>query len=161
MAEGGRQPELKKPVSAPAPAPAGQAAPSGIENMPIPPEPDKPLCVNLNEFLDVDKNRILENADILTTTMGKIATTRVVLVQANGDIKPHYHTLHDEIIYVVKGKAILTIGEDRHVGAPGTVFVVPRRSTYSFTNTGEKPFVAVVIEVPPADPKDVYNVRVR
>lgn len=166
MDHGGRQPTVQKPdaPSAPAPQPksASQPAPkpsAGVEAVPIPPETDSPSASNINEILE--RNPIDEKADQLVTTVGKIASGRVQLMQLNGDMKPRYHMNHDEILYVVKGKGILTIDEDRHVAAAGAVFIIPRRAVYGLQNTGEKPFVALAIEVPPGDPKDTWTPKAR
>lgn len=159
MDRGGRQPVVQKPDTKPSapPPPPPAPGPTGVQAVTIPPEPDTALAANINEILE--KNPIDEKADQLLTSLGKIASGRVQLLQTNGDIKPHYHVYHDEIVYIVKGKGILTIDEDRHVASPGTVFIIPKRATYGLQNTGEKPLVALVIEIPPADPKDVWTIK--
>ena len=166
MDHGGKQPTVQKPGAPVAPAAQAKAAsppapkPSaGVEAVPIPPETDSPSASNINEILE--KSPIDEKADQLVTTVGKIGSGRVLLMQLNGDIKPRYHINHDEILYVVKGKGILTIDEDRHVAAPGAVFIIPRRAVYGLQNTGEKPFVALAIEVPPGDAKDIWTPKAR
>lgn len=157
MGKGGRLPFLEKPGGKPPTTAQGKK--STTTEITILPETDKPLAAKLDDILE--KNPVDEKADKLETTVGQIASARITLVQVNNDIKPHYHANHDEILSVVKGKGILIIGEDRHVAAPGCVFILPKRTTYSLIVTGEKPFVALVIELPPADPKDVVNVKVK
>lgn len=155
---GGKLPNVKPPDAKPSATttPTTSAAPPRrTAETPIPPEIDTAQAANINDILE--KNPIDEKADIQLTTVGKISTGRVQLMQANADIKPHCHNLHDEIIYIVKGKGILTIDEDRHVASPGSVFIVPRKAPMGLMNTGDKPFVALVIEVPPADAKDVSS----
>ena len=162
MDHGGKQPTVQKPDAPSAPAPSPRPAPkpsAGVEAVPIPPETDSASAANINEIQE--KNPVDEKADQLVTTVGKIASGRVLLMQLNGDIKPRYHMNHDEILYVVKGKGILTIDEDRHVAAAGAVFIIPRRAVYGLQNTGEKPFVALAIEVPPGDTKDICTPKAR
>ncbi len=161
---GRKQPVAGRPAppTAPAGAPTGRAAevkPEPVADIPIPPETDAPHAANLNDLLE--KNPIDEKADSLVTTVGKISSARVTLLQANADIKPRSHTGHDVVLYVTKGKAILTIGEDRHVAAPGTVFIIPKKRTYSLVNTGEKPFVALVIEAPSGSAADAAPVKAK
>jgi quercetin dioxygenase-like cupin family protein len=148
LAKGGTQPRVQKPVlKSAAPAPVTEAD-VGIDRMRIPPEADIPACVDLNDTLE--KTPIDEKADLLMTRLGKVAAARTTLMQANGEIKARSTGNHDEIIYVIRGKAIIKIGEDRYRGASGVVFHLPRWTSYSVVPS-EKPFVALVIEVLPAD----------
>jgi len=88
---------------------------------------------------------------ILTTVLSKTPAFRALLLQTNVDLRPRYNRKHDEIIQVYKGKGIFVLGRDRYVAKPGQIFIVPRKMIYRLQNTGEKPFVAVVIEIPPAE----------
>lgn len=109
---------------------------------------------------DVMKARAIAGEDeALRLMLSKIGSSRVLLNQINADLKPRYYQGHDETIYVVKGHGIMIIGEDRYVAKPGTLFVIPRNIVFSFINTGEKPFVAIVVQTPPPLGGDMVLVR--
>ncbi|MEW6354992.1 MAG: cupin domain-containing protein [Planctomycetota bacterium] len=100
-----------------------------------------------------------KDAEALRLMLSKIGSARVLLNQYNTDLAPRYYQGHDETIYVIKGHGILIIGEDRYVAKPGGVFVIPRNEVHSLINTGEKPFVALVVQTPPPLGGDMMPVR--
>lgn len=109
---------------------------------------------------DVLKARAIgKDQDELRLMLSKIGSSRMLLLQLNSDLKARYYQGHDETIYVIKGHGIMIIGEDRYVAKPRAVFVIPRNVVFSFINTGEKPFVALVVQSPTPLGGDMVFVR--
>ncbi|MGI6091627.1 MAG: cupin domain-containing protein [Veillonellaceae bacterium] len=55
---------------------------------------------------------------------------------------PHIH-LGDEIVYTIKGKAILTISDNEYVLEPGTCFLIPTDAPHPAKVVGTENWVAI------------------
>lgn len=118
---------------------------------------DKPVSYVMDEVLKAKP--VGADKEALRLALSKIGSARVLLCQINADLKPRYYQGHDETVCVIKGHGIMIIGEDRYVAKAGSVFVIPRNIVHSFINTGEKPFVALVVQSPPPLGGDMVLVR--
>ncbi len=75
-------------------------------------------------------------------------------------IKKHYHKERDEIYYIVEGKGVLMVNEEKREVKTGDVILIPKGSTHTLTNTGEKPLILAFISVPAFAPeKDRFFVE--
>ena len=120
---------------------------------------EKPVAYVADTVLNA--RAIGKDADALRLKLSKMGSARVLLNQYNTDLGPRYYQCHDETLYVIKGHGILIIGEDRYVAKPGSVFVIPRNTVHSMINTGEKPFVALVVQTPTPLGGDMVPVRAK
>jgi multiple sugar transport system substrate-binding protein len=74
----------------------------------------------------------------------------------NGEVPGHYHENSDTYIFVTSGKALYALadGEPVVVGA-GDFIYFKRGTNHEVIEILEEPFVAITIDTPPRDPKDV------
>jgi quercetin dioxygenase-like cupin family protein len=56
-----------------------------------------------------------------------------------GVVPPHFHNETDEAIYVIEGEYEFTRGEETIIGSKGDTLFIPRKTTHSFRNLGDKP----------------------
>ncbi|MEP9411923.1 MAG: SHOCT domain-containing protein [Candidatus Brocadia sp.] len=109
----------------------------------------------------VNKNPLGENEDVKITDVGenKNSSMHLIQVRENGELRPHYHKRHDEVIYVKKGSGIATLDGTRYLVKPGSVLQIPSKTVHKFLNTGGEKFVAVSIFSPSFDGRDEKIIR--
>jgi len=107
------------------------------------------------------KNPLGEDEEVKITDVGenKNSSMHLVQVRENGELRPHYHKRHDEVVYVKKGSGIATLDGTRYMAKPGSILQVPAKTVHKFLNTGGEPFVAVSIFSPPFDGRDEKRIK--
>ncbi|MFN3532950.1 MAG: SHOCT domain-containing protein [Candidatus Brocadia sp.] len=118
-----------------------------------------PDVQNIEEI--AGKNPLGENEDVKITDVGENKNSSVHLVQVreNGELRPHYHKRHDEVIYVKKGSGIATLDGTRYLIKPGSILQIPSKTVHKFLNTGGEQFMAVSIFSPPFDGRDEKTIK--
>ena len=108
-----------------------------------------------------EKNPLGEGEEVKITDVGenKNSSMHLVQVRENGELRPHYHKRHDEVVYVKKGSGIATLDGTRYMVKPGSILQVPAKTVHKFLNTGGEPFVAVSIISPPFDGRDEKRIK--
>ena len=109
------------------------------------------------------KNPLGENEEIKITNVGenKNSSMHLVQIRENGELRPHYHKQHDEVIYVKKGSGIATLDGARYIVKPGSILQIPGKTVHKFLNTGGEQFIAVSIFSPPFDGRDEKKIKER
>lgn len=107
------------------------------------------------------KNPLSENEDTRVTDVGenKNSSMHLVQIRENGELHPHYHKRHDEVIYIKKGSGIATLDGTRYMVKPGSIVQIPTKTVHKFLNTGEEPLIAISIFSPPFDGRDEKTIR--
>jgi quercetin dioxygenase-like cupin family protein len=67
-------------------------------------------------------------------------------------IRLHTHELEDHVVYVVKGRALARLGDERREVGPGDLVTIPKRVPHSFDQQGAEAFVILVNATPGWDP---------
>lgn len=108
-----------------------------------------------------EKNPLGEGEEVKITDVGdnKNSSMHLVQVRENGELRPHYHKRHDEVVYVKMGSGIATLDGTRHMVKPGSILQIPTKTVHEFLNTGGEPFVAVSIFSPPFDGRDEKRIK--
>lgn len=138
--------------------------PNFVESLKHPTKFPEVFTFNVQNIEEViEKNPLGENEEVKITDVGenKNSSMHLIQVRANGEIHPHYHKRHDEVIYVKKGSGIATLDDTRYVVKPGSILQVPLKTVHRFLNTGNETFVAVSIFSPPFDGKDEKKIKVK
>lgn len=109
------------------------------------------------------KNPLGEGEEIKITDVGenKNSSMHLVQIRENGELRPHYHKQHDEVIYVKKGSGIATLDGARYIVKPGSILQIPGKTVHKFLNTGGEQFIAVSIFSPPFDGRDEKKIKER
>ena len=69
-------------------------------------------------------------------------------------IKLHYHRYRDEVYYIVKGKGLIRVGEEKRDVREGDVVLIPKGEPHSLENKGKEPLVLVFASAPPFAPEE-------
>jgi quercetin dioxygenase-like cupin family protein len=67
-------------------------------------------------------------------------------------IRLHTHEFEDHVVYVVKGRALARLGDERREVGPGDLIAIPKRIPHSFDQQGDEQFVILVNSTPGWDP---------
>jgi quercetin dioxygenase-like cupin family protein len=67
-------------------------------------------------------------------------------------IRLHTHEFEDHVVYVVKGRALARLGDERREVGPGDLIAIPKRVPHSFDQQGDEQFVILVNSTPGWDP---------
>ena len=67
-------------------------------------------------------------------------------------IRLHTHEMEDHVVYVVKGRALARLGDERREVGPGDLIAIPKRVPHSFDQKGDQAFVILVNSTPGWDP---------
>ena len=76
-------------------------------------------------------------------------------VKPGGEAEPHSHDVEHQIIYILKGQAEVTLGDDPMViCGPGTVIRIPPKLEHGIVAVGEEDYQCVIIYSPPLPKRD-------
>jgi quercetin dioxygenase-like cupin family protein len=81
----------------------------------------------------------------------QISTVGILAGQVK-KIRLHTHEFEDHIVYVVRGRAMARLGDDRREVGPGDLITIPKRVPHSFDQQGDEQFVILVNATPGWDP---------
>jgi mannose-6-phosphate isomerase-like protein (cupin superfamily) len=76
--------------------------------------------------------------------------TAVMTIPPGADGGPEEEHGGDQVIYVLEGEAVVTIGDAEHRAAPGSLVMVPARTRHHVRNPGRVPLFCVTVYAPPA-----------
>ncbi len=133
-----------------------------VESLQHPTKFPEVFSSNVQNIEDLaEKNPLGADEDVKITDVGenKNSSMHLVQIRENGELRPHYHKRHDEVIYVKKGSGIATLDGTRYLVKPGSILQIPGKTVHKFLNTGGEPFVAVSIFSPPFDGRDEKTIK--
>ena len=70
------------------------------------------------------------------------------------EVKAHYHELHTELIYVLEGEAVMTLGETKQVIKAGDFIRIDQASIHSVKVFSDIPLKVLSIQTPEYNGKD-------
>ncbi len=130
--------------------------PSYAQEGPPPPENESAFRGNL--FMLMQQKPLPYDELISQSLLAKNETMSAVLIQLREGVKSHYHAQHDELVYVLQGKGVMTVGDERQVIKAGDFIMLERGKVHSVVNKSAEPLVAISIMAPPFDGEDrVYT----
>src|ERR1044072_6868067 len=60
-------------------------------------------------------------------------------------VTPHHHREIEEIYYILSGRGVMTVGDEKREVAAGDCIYVPRRSRHTLENTGAEPMKLLLV----------------
>ena len=76
--------------------------------------------------------------------------TAVMTIAPGADAGPEEQHDGDQIIYVVEGEAVVSLGDAAHAAGPGTLVVIPAGARHHVKNPGRTPLFFLTVYAPPA-----------
>jgi len=96
-----------------------------------------------------------EKAQAIRIGGDETATLFVARFAAGGEVKPHFHKSHSEILYIIEGTGSMILDGKEIDFKPGSILMNPMGKVHSMKNTGSGDIVVFQIFTPewkePAD----------
>lgn len=77
--------------------------------------------------------------------------TSVFVLKTGKGLPPHYHERTDEVVYILKGEATFTLGNESKDVGPGDVMVIPVGAVHAVELKTDQ-VEALIVNTPPVDP---------
>lgn len=76
-------------------------------------------------------------------------------IEPGGEASPHKHDVEHQVIYILAGRALVTLGTDPEVECrTGSVIRIPPGLMHEVKATGQDPLRLIVLYSPPLPPRD-------
>jgi quercetin dioxygenase-like cupin family protein len=110
--------------------------------------------VNLFQF--AEENPLDPKVGVLTKKvgLGKNASINLTQIAPGHRFGAHYHRARDEINFIVKGEANMTIASQDHLVKAGDLIYIPPGTVHDFAAVGTENFELICVFSPPFDGKD-------
>ena len=115
---------------------------------------EKYILLNLNNF--AKENPIDHKLGFLTkqTLLGKNESINLTQLEPGSHFEAHYHSISDEIDFVVQGQANMTIDGKVRLIKSGDLIYIPPGVVHAFATLGDENLLVLVVFAPPLDEKD-------
>lgn len=80
--------------------------------------------------------------------------TSAFVIFLKNEVALHKHAHHTEIVQVLEGKGIMTLGDKTFEIKKGDLFIIPKEMPHSVRTTSKKPLKALSIQAPKFEGKD-------
>ncbi len=106
-----------------------------------------------NQLKEIHPNVEFDNIHVQKLNSDSTQTSFVIWVKKA--VKPHYHAFHTENIYVIEGKAQMTLNDSVFTVRRGDYLNIPKGSIHSVTKVySKKPLKVLSIQSPEFTGKD-------
>ena len=122
-----------------------------------PPAALAPLIVNLAAMSDEAIGPQVPNMGTLRTK-GLVNTPSGTIAVQSGNVPKHYHNSADEIQYIISGKGIFWLGDEKREVGPGDLIVIPKGTAHAGSIASSGEFKALAIKLPPQAAGDAHLV---
>ncbi len=90
--------------------------------------------------------------------LGKSAQYSAHLVWIKDQEKPHLHQAHEGTIFLLQGKGVLHLRDQKIYLRPGDIASIPQNTPHFFKNESDEPVAAYVLFAPPLENPDYVPV---
>ena len=101
--------------------------------------------------IKVDKDSF-ENIKVIPLHSDEQVSVFIVFVKK--EVALHKHVHHTEMVSILDGKGIMTLGDETFKIKKGDFFVIPKGIPHSVRTTGRKPLKAISTQAPKFEGKD-------
>jgi mannose-6-phosphate isomerase-like protein (cupin superfamily) len=89
----------------------------------------------------------------LLLTKGQFGSSNLSMTWVEGEPQSrqavHAHPANEQVYVIVRGRGLMTVGDEEREVGPGTLVFVPPRTGHAIFNTGDEPLVYVSATAPP------------
>ncbi len=107
-----------------------------------------------NAFELLQRNPLPMDQEFSSIPVAQNETCSVSLVQLRGHLKAHYHAQHDEMVYILSGQGVMTVGETKRPVQAGDIISIKRNVIHTVEARSTQPLTALSIMSPPFDGQD-------
>ena len=119
-----------------------------------PPLPADTSAFRGNLFNLVQQQPLPYDQDISILRLVDGASSSATLIQVRHGVKAHYHAWHEEIVYVISGKGVMTVGNEKRAIKAGDLIYLEKGAVHEVITKSAQPLVALSVMSPPFDGED-------
>ena len=93
-------------------------------------------------------------------TANQKSTVKIITLLPNSSISLQYHKNRSEFWFILEGEALITINDEKKVGQPGAMFLVPPMAIHRLESKDKK-VVVLEIAMGDFDEKDIVRLEDR
>ncbi|HVF90934.1 MAG TPA: cupin domain-containing protein [Blastocatellia bacterium] len=60
-------------------------------------------------------------------------------------VTPHHHDRLEEVYYIISGRGVMSVGDERSEVGPGDAIYIPRGTRHTLANTGSEPVKLLLV----------------
>ncbi|MFZ0930842.1 MAG: cupin domain-containing protein [Syntrophobacteraceae bacterium] len=106
------------------------------------------ILAQVDEILNANPLKADEKVQMINVAQDDTVSFLLIRFTEGAEVKPHFHKMHDEIVYVIKGSGQMLVNDKWIDVKPGTVHFNPMNKVHSTRNTGKDPLVILSIFTP-------------
>ena len=106
------------------------------------------ILTQVDEILNANPLKADEKVQMINVAQDDTVSFLLIRFTEGAEVKPHFHKMHDEIVYVIKGSGQMLVNDKWIDVKPGTVHFNPMNKVHSTRNTGKDPLVILSIFTP-------------
>ncbi len=80
-----------------------------------------------------------------TTSPATLCSLAEELLPAGSAVTPHHHRRTEEIYYILSGRGVMTVGEERREVTAGDAVYIPRDHRHTLENTGREAMRIILV----------------
>jgi quercetin dioxygenase-like cupin family protein len=117
------------------------------------------ILTQVDDILNANPLKAGEKFQIINVAQDDAVSLLLIRFTEGGEVKPHFHKMHDETVYVIKGSGQMLVNDKWIDVKPGTVHFNPMNKVHTTRNTGKDPLVVLSIFTPSMKEPDRYFVE--
>jgi len=106
------------------------------------------ILTQVDDILNANPLKAGEKIQMINIAQDDTVSSVLIRFAEGAEVKPHFHKIHDEIVYVIKGSGQMLVNDKWIDVKPGTVHFNPMNKVHSTRNTGKDPLVILSIFTP-------------
>jgi quercetin dioxygenase-like cupin family protein len=103
---------------------------------------------------DIQPKKEFDNILVEKIFEDSLQSTFVIWVKKN--VPKHYHEYHTEYIQVLRGKAIMLIGDEKRIIKKGDFIIIPKGKIHAVLKVKRGPLKVVSVQAPKFDGERVF-----
>lgn len=106
------------------------------------------IITHIDDVLKANPLPAGKTSQLIPIAQDDTISAYIVRMMPGAELGPHYHQEHDEIEYVIRGKAQLLINDQWADIRPGSIHFNPMQKVHAARNTGNEPLIVLIAFTP-------------
>jgi mannose-6-phosphate isomerase-like protein (cupin superfamily) len=109
--------------------------------------------IKLKPFITKDRSEIREFYRSQNMSLAE------AIVEVGQTTEYHFHKISEEVYYMLEGKGLMEVDDDKEEVSEDQAVVIPPRSRHRISNTGSSPLIFLCLCSPPYSDEDTVLVE--
>ncbi len=117
------------------------------------------ILASVDQILAMNPPKAGEKAQLINVAQTDAVDVFIARILQGGEIKPHYHKIHEETLYVIKGSGQMLVNDKWVDVKAGMIHFNPINAVHAVKNSDGEPLVAVSVFTPSMKEPDRHFVK--